>query len=101
MKIIVIGHPDAVLGFSLTGINGQIATTAEEVQKAIDGVLTMPDVGIVLITDDVAKFIEEQLNQMMLRSTRPLFIEIPGPEGMRAGRPSLSEVIQKTIGIRM
>jgi V/A-type H+-transporting ATPase subunit F len=101
MKIIVIGHPDAVLGFSLTGINGQIATTAEEVQQAIDGVLTMPDVGIVLITDDVAKFIEEQLNQMMLRSTRPLFIEIPGPEGMRAGRPSLSEVIQKTIGIRM
>ncbi|MFN2283060.1 MAG: V-type ATP synthase subunit F [Anaerolineae bacterium] len=101
MKIIVIGHPDAVLGFSLTGINGQIATTAEEVQKAIDGVLTMPDVGIVLITDDVAKFIEERLNQMMLRSTRPLFIEIPGPEGMRAGRPSLSEVIQKTIGIRM
>ncbi|MFN2202314.1 MAG: V-type ATP synthase subunit F [Caldilineaceae bacterium] len=101
MKIIVIGHPDAVLGFSLTGINGQIATTAEEVQKAIDGVLTMPDVGIVLITDDVAKFIEERLNQMMLRSTRPLFIEIPGPEGMRTGRPSLSEVIQKTIGIRM
>lgn len=101
MKIIVIGHPDAVLGFSLTGINGQIATTAEEVQKAIDGVLTMPDVGIVLITDDVVKFIEERLNQMMLRSTRPLFIEIPGPEGMRAGRPSLSEVIQKTIGIRM
>jgi vacuolar-type H+-ATPase subunit F/Vma7 len=101
MKIMVIGHPDAVLGFSLTGINGQIATTAEEVQRAIDGVLTMPDVGIVLITDDVAKFIEDRLNQMMLRSTRPLFIEIPGPEGMRPGRPSLSEVIQKTIGIRM
>jgi V/A-type H+-transporting ATPase subunit F len=101
MKILAIGHPDAVLGFSLAGISGQVATTAQEVQQAIDNALSRPDVGIVLITDDVAKFVEDQLNQMMLRSTRPLFIEIPGPEGMRAGRPSLSEVIQKTIGIRM
>ncbi|MBN2002820.1 MAG: V-type ATP synthase subunit F [Anaerolineae bacterium] len=101
MKILAIGHPDAVLGFSLAGISGQVATTAQEVKQSLAQAMATPDVGIVLITDDVAQFIEDQLNQMMLRSTRPLVIEIPGPEGMRAGRPSLSEVIQKTIGIRM
>jgi len=36
MKILVIGHPDAVLGFSLAGVGGKIATTADEVNQALD-----------------------------------------------------------------
>ena len=36
MKILVIGHPDAVLGFSLAGVGGSIATNADEVNRALD-----------------------------------------------------------------
>jgi vacuolar-type H+-ATPase subunit F/Vma7 len=50
MKILVIGHPEAVLGFSLVGVHGQTATSAEEANQALDSALASSDVGIILVT---------------------------------------------------
>jgi vacuolar-type H+-ATPase subunit F/Vma7 len=55
MKILVIGHPEAVLGFSLVGVHGQTATSAEEAHQALDSALASPDVGIILVTEDIAR----------------------------------------------
>jgi V/A-type H+-transporting ATPase subunit F len=101
MRMMVVGHQDAVLGFSLAGVPGLVATTAQEVDQALDDVLAIPDVGIVLVTDDVGSLIEGRMDRLRLRSTVPLFIEIPGPGGVRPGRPSLSEIIQRAIGVKI
>ena len=101
MKVLAIGHPDAVLGFSLAGVDGRVATTAREVNQALDDVLSAPDVGIVLVTQDVADLIEDRMSQLKLRSMIPLVVDIPGPEGVRPGHPSLSEIIQRTIGVKI
>jgi len=45
MKVLVIGHPDAVLGFSLAGVGGRVASTVEEVNQALDDVQAAKDVG--------------------------------------------------------
>src|SRR5258706_266364 len=55
MKVMVIGHPDAVLGFSLAGVGGRVATTAAEVNQALDDVQASKEIGIVLVTQDVAE----------------------------------------------
>jgi len=101
MKVLVIGHPEAVLGFSLVGVRGQAVTTAEEANQALDDALNRPDVGIVLVTEDVADLIEARMDQLKLRSTVPLVVEIPGPGYIRVERPSLREVIQRAIGVRV
>jgi len=101
MKVLVIGHPEAVLGFALVGVHGQVARTAEEVNRALDEAMSAEDVGIVLLTEDVADLIQPRMDQLKLRSTVPLVVEIPGPEGPRPGRPSLSEVIRRAIGVRI
>ena len=101
MKVLVIGHLEAVLGFSLVGVHGQAVTTAEEAHRALDDALSAPDVGIVLVTDDVGSLIEGRMDRLRLRGTVPLFIEIPGPAGVRPDRPSLSELIRRAIGIRI
>ncbi|MBC7248990.1 MAG: V-type ATP synthase subunit F [Anaerolineae bacterium] len=101
MKMLVIGHPETVLGFSLVGVHGQVARTAEEVNQALDEALSAEDVGIVLVTEDVADLIQPRMDQLKLRSTVPLVVEIPGPEGPRPDRPSLSEVIRRAIGVRI
>ena len=101
MRMIVIGHRDAVLGFSLAGVPGRIASTRQETNQALDQVLAASDVGIVLVTDDVARLVEGRMDQLKLRSSVPLFIEIPGPEGMRSDSPSLSEIIRRAIGVRI
>jgi V/A-type H+/Na+-transporting ATPase subunit F len=101
MEILVIGHPEAVLGFSLVGVHGQTATSAEEANHVLDSALASLDVGIILVTNDVAKLIEPRMAQLKLRSTIPLVIEIPGPEGVPSDQQSLSEVVQQVIGIKI
>jgi V/A-type H+-transporting ATPase subunit F len=101
MNVLVIGHPEAVLGFSLVGVHGQAASTAAEVNQALDDALSAEDVGIVLVTEDVADLIQHRMDQLKLRSTVPLVVEIPGPEGPRPDRPSLSEVIRRAIGVKI
>jgi V/A-type H+-transporting ATPase subunit F len=101
MELRVIGHLEAVLGFSLVGIQGQVATTAAEANQAIDEALSAPDVGIVMVTEDVAELVGTRMDQLKLRSTVPIVIEVPGPEGPRPDRPSINELIRRAIGVKI
>jgi len=101
MKIIVIGSQQAVLGFSLVGVQGQVATNANEVNRALDEALKAHDIGIVLVTENVARLIQTRMEQLKLHSTVPLIVEIPGPEGMPTDQPTLGEVVRRAIGIKI
>ena len=101
MKVLVIGHPDAVLGFSLAGVGGRVATTADEVNKALDDAQAARDVGIVLVTQDVAQLIPARMDHLKLRSTVPLVVEIPSQGGVPEGQASLGEIVLRAIGIKL
>jgi V/A-type H+-transporting ATPase subunit F len=101
MKVLVIGHPEAVLGFSMAGVHGQEASNAEEINRALDEALKARDIGIVLVTQDVAAMIQPRMDDLKLHSTIPLVVEIPSPAGAPAGQPSLGEVVLRAIGIKL
>ncbi|MDQ3003934.1 MAG: V-type ATP synthase subunit F [Chloroflexota bacterium] len=101
MKVLVIGHPDAVLGFSLAGVAGRVATTAAEVNEALDDAQASKDVGIVLVTQDVAELISARMEHLKLRSTVPLIVEIPSQGGVPEGQASLGEIVLRAIGIKL
>ena len=101
MKVLVIGHPEAVLGFSLAGVNGQAVTTAEEADRALDAALASKEVGIILVTQDIAGMLQARMEDLKLHSTIPLVVEIPSPAGVSPDEPSLSEVVLRAIGIRL
>jgi V/A-type H+-transporting ATPase subunit F len=101
MKVLVIGHPEAVLGFSLAGVNGQAVSTAAEANQALDEAMKAKDIGIILVTQDVARLIQARMDDLKLHSTVPLIVEILSPEGVRAGEPALSEVVLRAIGIKL
>lgn len=101
MKILVIGHPDAVLGFSLAGVGGITATTADEVNKALDEAQANKDIGIVLVTQEVAAMIPARMEHLSLRSTIPLVVEIPSRGGVPEGQVSLGDIVLRAIGIKL
>ncbi len=101
MKVLVIGHPEAVLGFSLAGVSGRVATTAADVNEALDEVQASRDVGIVLVTQDVAQLIPARMEHLKLRSTIPLVVEIPAQGGVPEGQESLGEIVLRAIGIKL
>ncbi len=101
MKLTVIGHPEAVLGFSLAGVGGRAATSAAEANQALDEALAAADIGIILVTDDVAALIGNRMDQLKMHSTVPLVVEIPAQPGARPEKPPLSEVVKRAIGIKI
>ena len=101
MKVLVIGHPEAVLGFSLAGVSGRVATTAEEVNQALDEAQASKDIGIVLVTQDVAQLIPSRMERLKLRSTVPLVVEIPSQGVDPEGQESLGDIVLRAIGIRL
>lgn len=100
MKVWVIGHPEAVLGFALVGVHGIEADSAESVQRALDKVLDNPELGMVLITDDCSALVPERMTQLKSRVEAPIFLEIPSPKGMSPERKSFSTLVEQAIGIR-
>jgi len=101
MKVLVIGHPEAVLGFSLAGVGGQAVTTAEEAGRALDEALASNEVGIILVTQDIAGMLQARVEDLKLHSTIPLVVEIPSPAGVSPDQPSLSEIVLRAIGIKL
>ena len=101
MKVLVIGHLEAVLGFSLVGVHGQAVDSGAEANRALDEALSASDVGIILVTENVASLIQARMDELKRQSTVPLVVEIPGPAGTNTERPALSEVIRRAIGVRI
>jgi len=101
MNVLVIGNQEAVLGFSLVGVRGKAAASVEEVNQALDEALATADAGIVLVTADAAELIQARMDQLKLRSTVPLVVEIPGPMGVGADQPSLNEIVLRAIGVKL
>src|SRR5574340_246522 len=101
MKVLVVGHPDAVLGFSLAGVEGKPASTPEEAGQALDAAFADKEVGIILVTQDAARMMRARVDDLKQHSTVPLVVEIPSPEGVSADEPALSELVLRAIGIRL
>ncbi|MBI1794019.1 MAG: V-type ATP synthase subunit F [Chloroflexi bacterium] len=100
MKVLVIGNEEAIVGFSLVGVHGKVANSAIEVNQALDEALATADAGIVLVTQDAAGMIEARMDQLKLRSTVPLVVEIPGPKGIGPDQPTLNEIVLRAIGVK-
>jgi V/A-type H+-transporting ATPase subunit F len=99
--MLVIGSEDAVWGFALAGVRGQVVESAEDLNSALDAALADQTVDIVLVTEDVANWARQRVDTLKIRSAQPLVIEIPGPAGPDPDQPTLSEIIRRTIGVKI
>lgn len=100
MKVWVIGHVDAVLGFALVGVHGETADTIESMNKALDNALANPELGLVLVTEDCSKLASERMTRLKSRIEPPLFLEIPSPVSTDSDRTSFLKLAEQSIGIR-
>jgi V/A-type H+-transporting ATPase subunit F len=101
VKFFCIADEDTVRGFRLAGIAGKVAGTAQEAAVAVQEALDRADCGVIVLTEKVAAGIRDRVDAIRLGRTRPLIVEIPGPEGPLAGRKSLRQFVQEAVGIRV
>jgi V/A-type H+/Na+-transporting ATPase subunit F len=101
MKYAIIGDEDAIIGFGILGVEGKIAANHEEAQQAFTAILEDKDIGIIIITEQIADMIRPIINKYLLTSNFPLVIEIPDRNGAKEGRPSIKEMVNTAIGIKL
>ena len=101
MKILVIGNSEAVLGYSLVGVDGKAVDEPDEINLALDNAMRDPTLGIILITGDMAEKIRPRMDELQLHSTVPLVVEIPAPARVQPPQPSLYEIVFRAIGVKI
>jgi len=99
MKVFVIGDEYTTLGFSLVGITGVAVTNREDALRALDEATSDTEIGIILVTEDVASLIRREIDARVLGLRFPLILEVPGIKGPSSERMDIRQVIRKAVGI--
>lgn len=101
MKFYCIADEETARGFRLAGVLGRTVTSPREAAEALAQAAAQPEVGIVILTQQLAGGIREEVDAFRFQRDRPLIVEIPGPEGSLAGRKSLRQLVNSAVGIRI
>ncbi len=89
LDIAVIGDEELVNAMRLSGIGRYYTVqgdhdTRENVRKTLTELLTEPDVGIVIILEDYAQYVEDLMSQVRKKKgTTPVIIEVPSKFGTK------------------
>jgi len=97
-KVFVLGERDAVLGFSLIGIDGLATDDPDVAVATLADLRRNPDLGLILVTATLAGQIRPTLEELMAEASLPLIFEIPDRLG-RPVRPPLREVLRRALGV--
>ena len=73
MKIMTVGKRAFVTSFQLAGVPGTITETPEEALESIKKISEDPDVGLVLVGDDVAGPIDDEITQLRTQRSTLVF----------------------------
>ena len=110
MKFYIIGEREIVLAFKLTGIDGTIAESRNEVLDVFNrvtgkgGIANVPSgeiPRILILTEHAASQIEAEEIAWQKTGNYPLIVEVPGLDGHLKGKKSLSDAIKEAIGVEV
>lgn len=100
MKYFVIGDEDTVLGFSLVGVRGSAVSDSKTASAVFNKVLEDNTYGIIIITDEIADLIREQVDKFLFSESFPLIVEIPSPHGNCQSK-DLHQLVNDAIGVSL
>ncbi len=100
MKLFVIGHEDAVLGFSLIGVEGFSTDDPAVALEKLEEVMGRGDVGLILITAGLAGRLDERMRESEQGTTLPIVLQVPAP-GEPLERPPVRELVRRALGVKV
>ena len=110
MQYFIIGQREIVLAFKMTGIDGVVADTREQVLEAFNrvtgkgGIANVPSDEIprvLILTEEAASLIEDEEIQWQKTGKFPLIVEVPGLNGHMKGKKTLSDAIREAVGVNV
>jgi len=96
MRIGVVGSKEFTLGFRLAGVKlWREVSTPEEMEKAIDEIMSEKDIGILVAEGEIAEKMRREFREEIEESIEPIIILVGG----EASIESLRERIRVSVGV--
>lgn len=98
MKVVAIGGKAFVTGFVLSGVSGEYVSTSAGALKRIESLARDPAVGLIMVSDEVAKPITAELTALRSKKAIPLIYEVPGP-GSKKEKVEYRAMLRAILGV--
>jgi V/A-type H+-transporting ATPase subunit F len=104
MRIIAIGSKVFVTSFQMAGIEGIYVDSPMDAMSKINSIISKGssnnsnDVGLILISDDVAASIRKELTEFRAKNPIPLVFELPAP-GSKKVQVNYRMLLKQILGI--
>ncbi len=97
MKICTVGSKSFVASFQLAGVPGVVSTTSEQALDKIKELAGDDEVGLVLISDDIAEPITDELTDLRAQ-TSALVFALPAV-GSEKSEVDYRTMLKKILGV--
>ena len=101
MDYYFIGDPELVTAFRFIGVEGTAVCDAAEATEVFRDIAEGGGCRVLILTEEVADWLEELVVELELSGRYPLVVEVPGIMGRLPGRKTLVELIRQAIGVNV
>ena len=98
MKVVAVGGKAFVTGFVLSGVSGEYVSSAESALEKIQSLSKDSTVGLIMVSDEVAKPISDKLTALKTKKAIPLIYEVPGP-GSKKEKVEYRAMLRAILGV--
>jgi len=98
MKVVAVGGKAFDTGFVLAGANGEYASSPQDALEKVRKLAADRAVGLIMVSDDMAKPIGDELTAMKTKNAVPLIYSVPGP-GSKAEKVEYRAMLRAILGV--
>jgi len=98
VKVVAVGGKAFVTGFVLSGVTGRYASSPSSALDSIRSLSKDPSVGLIMVSDEVAKPIAAELTSLRAKKAIPLIYEVPGP-GSKKEKVEYRAMLRAILGV--
>ena len=98
MKVVAVGGKAFVTDFVLSGVSGEYVSTPSAALETVRRISKDPTVGLIMVSDEVAKPISDQLTALRTKNAIPLIYEVPGP-GSKKEKVEYRAMLRAILGV--
>ena len=98
MKVVAVGGKAFVTGFVLAGVSGEYVSSAPSALEKVEKLVADPSVGLIMVSDEVARPIKDDLTAIRAKKPIPLIYEVPGP-GSKKEKVEYRAMLRAILGV--
>jgi vacuolar-type H+-ATPase subunit F/Vma7 len=100
----VVAHSAPAAGFALAGLPVTEVTARRDVDAVLAPLLDRPDVGVILVEQELLDTMSEPVRREVMRRPSPIIVPFPGPSWGERASPAeayVLELLRRAIGYRV